>query len=684
VPRPASREEGTPTPSSGDVDWGTMCFVDDAAALVGTADDDRRLPAIAAAIALTSTLACAAALVIGDDWDRLGVAVGDVVLGTAWPLVGALVVRAQPRNPVGWLMLVPSLIGVYLLAGVYAASSGGEGPLGVLAAWFAIWGFAPYFFTLPVLPHVFPDGRPLSPRWGGVVAVTVGVAVVTTVARMFAPVTADLAPEVMNPFGVEGAAWLRYVTVAGAVSLFFVGVPLAVLSLLLRMRRAREPERTQLYWLVLGGLALVVAALLPFGSSGETWSLAVGLLAFPAAIGVGMLRHGLFDVELTLNRTLVLGLITGFVVGVYVLVVYVAQAVAPGSHWGVLLVAVAALAAAAARDRVQAVVDRWLFGHRHDPYAVVAHVGRDVAAASQPVEALQRLVEGLREALRLPYAAFSGGDVRVATGSPTHGSRVVPVTALGEPVGELHVGLRSAGERWTPAQEAAVEEVAARAGTLAYAAGLVTDIAASRGRIVAAREEERRRLRADLHDGVAPALAGTALQLESLARRLEPLDAELAQRAYGLRDGLRHGVRELRAVVHGLRPPVLDQLGLAGALRQLVGGHDQPECVADVTDLGDVDAAVEVAAYAIAAEAFGNALRHSAASRATLSATTTDDRLEVVVTDNGVGLPPRPRAGVGMVSMRERAAEVGGRLDVVPTPGGGTTVRATLPRVVGA
>ena len=274
-------------------------------------------------------------------------AAGDVVLGTAWPLVGALVVRAQPRNPVGWLMLVPSLIGVYLLAGVYAESSGGEGPLGVLAAWFAIWGFAPYFFTLPVLPHVFPDGRPLSPRWGRVVAVTVGVGVVTTVARMFAPVPADLAPDVMNPFGVEGATWLRYVTMAGAASLFFVGVPLAVLSLVLRMRRAREPERTQLYWLVLGGLALVVAALLPFGGAGETWGLAVGLLAFPAAIGVGMLRHGLFDVELTLNRTVVLGLITGFVVGVYVLVVYVAQAVAPGSHWGVLLVALAALAAAA-------------------------------------------------------------------------------------------------------------------------------------------------------------------------------------------------------------------------------------------------------------------------------------------------------------------------------------------------
>ena len=349
-----------------------------------------------------------------------------------------------------------------------------------------------------------------------------------------------------------------------------------------------------------------------------------------------------------------------------------------------LLVAIAALAAAAARDRVQAVVDRWLFGHRHDPYAVVAHVGRDVAAASQPVEALQRLVEGLRDALRLPYAAFTGGGVQVSTGAPTHGSRVVPVTALGEPVGELHVGLRSTGERWTPAQEAAVEEVAARAGTLAYAAGLVTDIAASRGRIVAAREEERRRLRADLHDGVAPALAGTALQLESLARRLEPLDADLARRALGLRDGLRATVGELRAVVHGLRPPVLDQLGLAGALRQLVGGHDQPECVAArrrPRRAGRRGRGRGVRDRGGGVRQRAAAQRAPAGPRSPRAPPTTGSRSSVA--DNGVGLPARPRAGVGMVSMRERAAEVGGRLDVVATPGGGTTVRATLPLEVG-
>lgn len=643
---------------------------------------DRGLVVTAAVLAAVSVVCCAATpwlqVALDAESAPLGDYLPDLVLGTAWPVAGALVVRAQPRNPVGWLMLVTALIGPYLLLSLYAAWTDGAGVLGGIAAWFSIWGFAPYFLVPPVLPHVFPDGRLLGPRWRPVLVAVVVVACVTTLARMLSHVTSDLAPGVANPIGLEGAPWLQHVTLGGSIALFFVGLPLAALSLALRMRRARDVERTQLQWLFLGALVLVVGVLVPFGRPGANWGMALGMLSLPVAIAVAMLRHRLFDVELTLNRTLVFGLLTGTVVAVYAAVVYGIQAVAPGSRWGVALVAVTALLAAAGRGRVQELVDRLLFGHRHNPYAVVARVGRHVAAASQPVEALERLVDGLRSALRLPYAAFTGNGVSVASGTPAHGSRVVPVEALGESVGELHVGLRTPGQRWTAKETAAIDEVAARAGTLAYAAALVADVARSRGRIVVAREEERRRIRADLHDGVAPALAGTALQLESLARRLED-DPQLARRALDLRDGLRGTVTDLRTLVHGLRPPVLDQRGLGGALRQLVAGHDTPVCEAAVDDLGTPHAAIEVTAYAIASEAFSNALRHSAASRIRLDATVEDGWLVLSVADNGIGLPGRVRAGVGMVSMRERAAEVGGRLELLPTPGGGTTVRASLP-----
>jgi signal transduction histidine kinase len=179
---------------------------------------------------------------------------------------------------------------------------------------------------------------------------------------------------------------------------------------------------------------------------------------------------------------------------------------------------------------------------------------------------------------------------------------------------------------------------------------------------------------------VAPTLAGTALQLDSLARRLERDDlSEQAAKAVALRDSIRSTVTELRAIMHGLRPPVLDQLGLAGALRELVSGHEMPRCAAEVGELGTPPAALEVAAYAIVSEAFSNALRHSSASRIVVSAHLDCGDLVLSVADNGIGLPPRPRAGVGMVSMRDRAAEVGGTLELGPAPGGGTTVTARLP-----
>ncbi|PVG84419.1 two-component sensor histidine kinase [Nocardioides gansuensis] len=642
---------------------------------------DRHLTAGAALVAVVAVACCAVVPAVqaglGDRVAQQAGLPSDLVLGTVWPVVGALVVRARPRNPVGWLLMVPALIGPYQLCALYAAWQGGTGLLGGFAAWVAIWGFAPYFFTLPVLPHVFPDGHTLGPRWRRVLVAVVAVAVVTTVARMFAPVTADIAPALDNPLALPGGDWLNYVTAAGAMSLFFVGIPVAVVSLAVRMRRARGVERTQLQWLLLGGIVLAVGALpvLP-----AEWGLSVGLFGLPVAIGIAMLRHGLFDVELTLNRALVFGVLTGVVVAAYALAVYGIQAIAPDSRWGLVLVATAALLAAAARDRVQAVVDRLLYGHRHDPYAVITRVGRHMAAAGQPTEALERLVDGLREALRLPYVAFTGGDLDIASGTPTHGTRTVPARALGEAVGELHVGLRRTGEAWSPPEQAAIEEVAARAGTLAYAAGLVADVARSRERIVLAREEERRRIRADLHDSVAPALAGSALQLDSLVRRLRSDQRDdLADRAATLRDGLRETVAGLRSLAHDLRPPVLDQRGLTGALRELVAGHDAPRCEADIDELGTPPAAIEVTAYAIAAEAFSNALRHSAASRIRVTARARDGWLELAVVDNGVGLPASFRAGVGTVSMRERAVEVGGRLEMAAPPGGGTTVTAALP-----
>lgn len=624
--------------------------------------------------------------------DVAGLFWADLTLGGIWPLLGAFVVRGQPRNPVGWLLIVPAAIGPYLLCGLYGSASAldpqGPYPLGSFGAWVGAWGFCVYFFVVPLLLLLFPDGRLPSPRWRPIAWVLVGLATAATVGAMLRPGRIDASEHVDNPLGIAGAEWMRVVLLVGAFGTLLPGAAVGVFASLVRSRRVVGVRRVQLQWLMLGGIGLVSllssSLLLPDGALAGDLVFALALACPAAGITIAMLRHRLFDVAFVLNRTIVYAVLSGLTAALYGATVLGIGHMAPGSPGGVLAVAVLALLAASGRGAVQAAVDRWLFGHRHDPYAVLARVGRHVAPASEPVEALQRLVEALARALRLPYVAFHGhdGQVDVVSGEPVAGWRTVPAHALGQSMGELRVGLRRAQERWTPEERAAVEEVATRAATLAYAAGLVADVAESRARIVTAREEERRRIRADLHDGVGPVLAGTAHQLDALARRLAARgDGDLADRASAVRDRLRQAVTDVRGVVHGLRPPILDQLGLAGALRDLVAGYETPHCVVSLGNgLGGLSAAVEVAAYTIAAEAVSNAVRHSAAGELRLGAgVRADGMLVVEIRDNGCGLPARPHAGVGLGSMGERAVEVGGRLYVRPADGGGTVVRAELP-----
>ncbi|MER5720049.1 ATP-binding protein [Streptomyces sp. NPDC002132] len=535
------------------------------------------------------------------------------------------------------------------------------------------------------MPLLFPYGRlETAPRRACASAV-VAVAGVGTLATMLRPSGTDPVPGVPNPLAIAGWEWLHTVMFTCAAATVLGGTLMAAVFLVLRTQAATGAERAQLQWLMLGGLlmAFSFSPLLLDGVEqpaliGDLVML-IGLLGPPASVAAAMLRHGLFDVELILGRAIVFTVLSALVLGVYAGVVAGARLIAPVSLTGTCLLAFTALIAANGRGAVQAAVDRTLFGHRHDPYAVVAHVGRRVAPAGEPAEAIQHLVDALRSALRLPYAAFESPAVASASGRPAAdaGWRSFPCRALGRELGVLRVGRRSVNDPWTAKEQAAVEEVADRAGTLAYAAGLVEDIARSRSRILSVREEERR-LRADLHDGIGPSLAGTAHQLDALARRID--DPHLAACVRTLRDRLRSTVTDLRTVVQGLRPAVLDQLGLPGALRELLAGYDTPACHSSIDGAcHSLPAAVEVAAYAIAAEAVANAVRHSAAGRLELNARLEDTVLVLSIHDNGCGIPPQHRAGVGLCSMRERAAEVGGRLEVTTAPGEGTLVRAALP-----
>ena len=214
---------------------------------------------------------------------------------------------------------------------------------------------------------------------------------------------------------------------------------------------------------------------------------------------------------------------------------------------------------------------------------------------------------------------------------------------------------------------------------------LTNEVRRSSLAIVSTREEERRRIRRDLHDGLGPSLTGVGMGLHTVVRRLGRSDADPPTLALlsRLADEVEASVGEVKRIVRDLRPTALDDHGLAGALTEFVRGlHGVLEVELDLpTDEPVLPAAVEVATYRIATEALTNVVRHAAASSCRLRLVV-DDHVDIDVTDDGVGIAPSQRAGVGMATMRERATELGGTLAVVAVLPHGTRVHAMLPLVV--
>ncbi|MGY1804974.1 sensor histidine kinase [Blastococcus sp. SYSU D00922] len=659
----------------------------------------RWVPGLLAALGVGCTLAAVAVGALVED--ARPVDAGDATLGLLYPLVAALVLRRQPGNLVGRLLMVTVVTGPYLLAAEYVVLTGStDGLLGGAAAWLTAWGFVPYYVIVALVPLYFPDGTLPSPRWRPIARVLATVVVVGTVAAMFRSGPLDYAPEHENPLAV--GLWVNVVLLACSFTAFLVGGAVGVAAQLVRMRRAEGVERTRLQWLLLGESVLFVCTIaslvldLPVVSSAL---FAVGFAALPVAVAVAVLRHGLFDVGLVVSRAVVFSVLSGLLlIGYAVLVAVVGELSAGERRFAVAAAALASLAAAAGWERAQRAVDRLLYGERRDPLAVATRLGTTLDSAAAPAEALQALADETARALRLPRVEIVPADPRLAPaassgpvrGEPT--ADVLPLVSLGREVGRLAVTHRHPGERWRRSEKDALDDAARRAAALVWAAGLVADLQAGRERIVAGREEERRRLRHDLHDGVGPELAGMALQLERLAGKLSD-DPDLAALAGRLRDQMRRTVAAVRRAVDDLRPPALDELGLVEALREHVAayrlpvpaggpaGQEDARVTVTAGDLPDLRAAVEVAAYRIATEAVANAVRHAGASSCTVSLGLSGDDLLVEIADDGRGVAADAVPGVGSTSMRERAAELGGSLDVTSAPGSGTTVRARLPLV---
>jgi signal transduction histidine kinase len=340
------------------------------------------------------------------------------------------------------------------------------------------------------------------------------------------------------------------------------------------------------------------------------------------------------------------------------------------------------------RGRLQRSVNRLMYGERDDPYAVISRLGRRLEATLAPDTVLPTVVETIAQALKLPYAAIllkEGEDFRTAAayGSPRGEPETLPLVYQREEIGSLVLSPRAPGEGFSEADRSLLEDLARQAEVAVHAVRLTSDLQRSRERLVATREEERRRLRRDLHDGLGVQLAGLNIQAGTL-RRLIPSDPDTADEVVvELRQELRSAISDIRRLVYDLRPPALDDLGLVEALRQLAeryGSKDGPlRIVVELSeDLRNLPAAVEVAVYRITQEALTNVARHARA-RTCVVQLVVDDDVELEIVDDGVGISAERNAGVGLSSMNERASELGGNCIVESTREGGTRVLARLP-----
>jgi signal transduction histidine kinase len=422
---------------------------------------------------------------------------------------------------------------------------------------------------------------------------------------------------------------------------------------------------------------------------------------FPISFCIAILRYRLWDIDLIINRTLVYGTLTVSIITLYILVVVGLGAlfqVQGNLAISLLATGLVAVLFQPLRGRLQHTVNRLMYGERDDPYRVLTRLGSRLEATLAAEAVLPTIVEMVALALKLPYAAIALKEEDTFTPAASFGTSRegwdlvrLPLVAQHELVGELVLAQRAPGEAFTPADRRLLEDLSRQIGVAVQAVRLsadlkrlTVDLQRSREQLVTAREEERRRLRRDLHDGLGPQLASLTLKLETARNRLaqDPLAQTLLS---DLTARTQATVADIRRLIYALRPPALDELGLVSSLHELtLQSADQVAMHLDSpVGMPELSAAVEVAIYRITQEAQTNVVRHAAAHRCDIRLDLDEPAgwLSLAIEDDGCGLSPSRGMGVGLVSMRERAEELGGTCTIEPIESGGTRVLARLPYV---
>jgi signal transduction histidine kinase len=606
-----------------------------------------------------------------------------LVLASVLFLLGYLIMRRSDREllPVLAAWVFPALGATFFVRESVSFEVGWFSPL--LFAAFVVnrTSFVPVF-------ALFPDGY-FAPRW----------------IRWF--VYVDVPWELVQITALAADRVLSGPLVAASSVFTTAGYLCLVGAQVFRYRRWSDPiGRRQIRWVLAGLVAVVLVAMVimggtslldPPGQGSWPWVArdvlgpGAALILF-AAFSVAIIRFRLWGIDVVVRRVLVWGTLSLGILAVYIAAIGLSTGLLHAGRSGLPALAVAlafAVALQPARRRLQRLADRAVYGRRDEPVAITAGMGELFDDVSRPDELLAGLAELIARELKLVSVSMTveltdGTSVEGGHGGAAADPETIELRVGTDRVGTLVIGHRR-GERRLSAQDRQTltivgHQAAALAGMLRFA----FEREAMRRLVVAARDGERRRLRRDLHDGLGPTLASVVQRVDAAARGsgVAPATARLLDDANA---GLREALGEMRRIVNALRPPLLDQHGLVGALRRSVDRHDEigvrPEVVFTSEPIPFLADSTELALFRIAEEAVLNARRHADAGRVEVSLRGIDGDLVLEIRDDGVGFPSSDRQGVGIAAMRERAAEVGGRLEITSREGGGTVVTARMPGI---
>ncbi|MGI8615633.1 MAG: sensor histidine kinase [Actinomycetota bacterium] len=632
-----------------------------------------------------------------------------LILASAFAVAGVLIASRVPSNPIGWVLLaagvgtaVQEFAQHYSQYGLYHAP--GEVPGADVAAWFTEWVWIPYMAAVAlVIPMLYPTGQLLSRRWGYILVLGLIGATAGALCFGLAPGELESFPGVPNPFGIDGADWIR--PVGDIVMLVFASALLgAIASMAIRYRRSRGEERQQLKWLLLalsllGSTFIVGVPYWTLGGNGTTsldvveYLLVVALVSIPVAIGVAILKYRLYTIDLVIKKTVVYAVLAILLFGLGAVVAWAAaglvlRGAGEGEYAWMLAGIVVGLAVWPLRRVATRIADRLVFGRRATPYQVLSEFSGRVAETYAADDVLERMAQVLGEAVGADAATvwLRVGD-RFQPGAtwPAHqpAARSIPTSAIevahqGEVLGALSVQM-PASDPITPSKEQLIRDLAGQAGLVLRNATLIEDLKASRQRLVAAQNEERRRIERNIHDGAQQQLVALAVKLKLADSLLGKNEARAHEMLADLQTDTSQALEDLRDLARGIYPPLLADKGLGAALESQARKSHMPVDV-EVDGIGRYPQEAEAAVYFSCLEALQNIAKYAEATAVTIRLSQANGTLSFEVTDDGLGFDAHTaERGTGLQGIADRLAALGGEFVLRTAPGLGTTIRGAVP-----